>query len=73
MEGQARSLISSVRERYGVALPAGPPLMMWGLRHGAWLLEPYGVGADAHTLYYRQHLRNYPRAVLPFGETVRWI
>ena len=35
-------------------------------------MDRFAPGEDRQTPYYRQHLRNYPHAVLPFGEVMMW-
>ena len=71
LRGQVKSLREQVKASYNNHMIHNHhPLMLWMIRHAAWLINRYLVHSDGLTSYQRRWERDYKHAICEFGETV---
>ena len=70
VENQARTLLSALEDRLQWEIPAEHAIMHWLIRHAAYLLTKFHIGADHMTGYQRLHGKGSSERTAELGEHV---
>ena len=70
LEGLVRTLRSDLMEKTGVNVNVKSLLAPWLLRHCAWSLTRFAIGADGQTAFKRRRGKDYVAETACFGEAI---
>ena len=70
LEGLLRTMRSELMEKTGVNVNVKSLLAPWLVRHCAWSLTRFAIGADGQTVFKHQCCKNYVGEKASFGEAI---
>jgi hypothetical protein len=72
LEAQIRTLKSDFEQKTGVLITAKSMMTPWLVRHAAWLITRFSIGADGVTAYRRLRGKDYRSEIAEIGENVSY-